>query len=245
MPSSSDTIIETMAVIDPPPVNVLPSEETDEHEANMDTENQKKLFITKNTINKFQPRYLTVSDQIFKQLLSNAMEGADQLVQCLDTDEKLQVVRQLTEVTNNLHYFDLQQHLWQAYYNIGIKENLWASPATDVSTSDKTNQVNPSRSYFVPKKLVEERQQRVIWQKQRTINELQECLVFLQQQVPQWQPSMDLELLLRTVTECVQKGQQRLKKEFLYRIDIAQLDLNDRRAKQSFYDLQPNKEQVD
>ena len=55
---------------------------------------------------------------------------------------------------------------------------------------------------------------------------------------------MDLELLLRTVTECVQKGQQRLKKEFLYRIDITQLDLNDRRLKKTFYDLQPNQEQV-
>jgi hypothetical protein len=244
MPSSSDTIIETTAVIDHPPVNVLRSEETNDNEPEMDMENQNKLLITTNSIKKFQPHYLTVSDEIFKQLLSDAIEGGDQLVQCLDTDEKLQVVRQMTEVTNNLHYFDLQQHLWQAYYNLGIKENLWASPTTDLSTSNETNQANMCPAYYCPKKLVEERQQRVTWQKQRTINELQQCLIFLQQHVPQWQPSIDLELLLRTVTECVQKGQQRLKKEFLYRIDIIQLDLNDRRFKKTFYDLQPNQEQV-
>ena len=245
MPSSTDTIIETTVVMDHPPVNVLPGEGTDDNEPEIGTENQKTLFITTNNIKKFQPHYLTVSDEIFKQLLSNAIENGDQLVQCLNTDEKLRVVRQMTKVTNNLHYFDLQQHLWQAYYNIGIKENLWASPATDVSTSDETNQANMCPAYYCPKKLVEERQQRVTWQKQRTINELQQCLIFLQQHVPQWQPLMDLELVLRTVTECVQKGQQRLKKEFLYRIDITQLDLNDRRLKKTFYDSQPNQEQVD
>jgi hypothetical protein len=125
----------------------------------------------------------------------------------LNTDEKLQVVRQMTEITNNLHYSNLQQHLWQAYYNLGIKENLWVSSATESSTSSEANQPNPKHPYYFPKKLFEQRQQRVIWQKQRTINELQECLIFLQQHVPQWQPSIDLELLLRTVTECVKKGQ--------------------------------------
>ena len=238
MPSLSDTIIETTAVIDHPPVNVLRSEGTNDNEPEMDIENQNKLLITTNSIKKLQPHYLTVSDEIFKQLLSNAIEDGNQLVQCLNTDEKLRVVRQMTEVTNNLHYFDLQQHLWQAYYNIGIKENLWASPATESSASEEYP------TYYFPKNLVEQRQQTVIWQKQRTINELQQCLIFLQQHVPQWQPSVDLELLLRTVTECVQKGQQRLKKEFLYRIDITQLDVNDRRLKKTFYDLQPNQEQV-
>ena len=238
MPSSSDTIIETTAVIDHPPVNVLPSEPTKDNEPEMDIENQNKLCITTNSIKKFQPHYLTVSNEIFKQLLSDAIEGGDQLVQCLDTDEKLQVVRQMTEVTNNLHYFDLQQHLWQAYYNIGVKENLWESSAPDSTTSQKYP------TYFFPKHLVEKRQQTVIWQKQRTINELQEYLVYLQQHTPLWQPLIDLDLLSRAVNECVIKGQRRLKQEFLYRIDLTQLDLNERRSRKIFYDLQPNQEQV-
>ena len=73
--------------------------------------------------------------EIFKQMLSNAVQDGDQLVQCLNTDEKLQAVRRMTEVTNNLHYFDLQQHLWQTNYNIGITEKLWVSSATDSSAS--------------------------------------------------------------------------------------------------------------
>ena len=44
--------------------------------------------------------------------------------------------------------------------------------------------------------------------------------------------------------ECVKKGQQRLKQEFLYRIDITQLDIHARRSKKIFYDLQPDQEQV-
>ena len=225
-------------MIDHPPVNVLPSEGTNDNEPEMDIENQNKLCITTNSIKKFQPHYLTVSNEIFKQLLSDAIEGGDQLVQCLDTDEKLQVVRQMTEVTNNLHYFDLQQHLWQAYYNIGVKENLWESSAPDSTTSQKYP------TYFFPKHLVEKRQQTVIWQKQRTVNELQQCLIYLQQHVPQWQPLIDLDLLSHAVNECVIKGQRRLKQEFLYRIDITQLDLNERRSRKIFYDLQPNQEQV-
>ena len=238
MPSSTDTIIETMSVIDHPAEIVGPDEMAEDTQPEMDIEKQNKLLITTNRIKKFQPHYLTVSDEIFKQLLSDAIEGGDQLVQCLDTDEKLQVVRQMTEITNNLHYFDLQQHLWQAYYNIGVNENLWESSAPDSATSKKYS------TYYFPKHLVEKRQQTVIWQKQRTINELQEYLVYLQQHTPLWQPLIDLDLLSRAVNECVIKGQRRLKQEFLYRIDITQLDLNERRSRKIFYDLQPNQEQV-
>jgi hypothetical protein len=105
-----------------------------------------------------------------------------------------------------------------------IKENLWESSAPDASTSKKYP------TYYFPKHLVEKRQQTVIWQKQRTINELQHYLIYLQQNMPLWQPQMDLDLLSQAVNECVIKGQRRLKQEFLYRIEITQLDLNERRS---------------
>ena len=89
MPSSTETIIDATVVIDHPPVTILPSEVTDDDEPAMDTENQNKLLMTTNSIKKFQPHFLTVSNEIFRQLLSNAVQDGDQLVQCLDTDEKL------------------------------------------------------------------------------------------------------------------------------------------------------------
>ncbi|CAF4322568.1 unnamed protein product, partial [Rotaria sordida] len=41
-------------------------------------------------------------------MLSNSIEDGNKIVQCLNTNEKLQFVRQMTETTNNLYCFDLQ-----------------------------------------------------------------------------------------------------------------------------------------
>ncbi|CAF4340896.1 unnamed protein product, partial [Rotaria sordida] len=41
-------------------------------------------------------------------MLSNSIEDGNTIVQRLNTNEKLQFVRQMTETTNNLYYFDLQ-----------------------------------------------------------------------------------------------------------------------------------------
>jgi hypothetical protein len=79
-------------------------------------------------IQKFKPHYLRVSDKIFKQILSNAINDDDKTIQSLDTNEKLQFVRQMTEVTNSLYYFDLQRQLWQEYYNISLKEDGIRAP---------------------------------------------------------------------------------------------------------------------
>ncbi|CAF4560060.1 unnamed protein product, partial [Rotaria magnacalcarata] len=73
----------------------------------------------------FKPRYLRVSDKIFKRVLSNTIDQDNNMVKNLDTKEKLELVRQVTEATNNLYYFDLQRQLWQEYYDIGMKENVW------------------------------------------------------------------------------------------------------------------------
>ncbi|CAF4914875.1 unnamed protein product, partial [Rotaria socialis] len=71
---------------------------------------------------RFKPRYLRVSDKILKQMLSNTTEDNLDIRKCLDTTEKVQLVRQVIEATNNLYYYDLQRQLWQEYYNIGTKE---------------------------------------------------------------------------------------------------------------------------
>jgi len=78
--------------------------------------------VTINYLQKIKPHYLKVSDNKFKQMLSNAIKNDNDkiiIIQALDTQEKLQLIRQITEITNNLHYFNLQRQLWQDYYNIG------------------------------------------------------------------------------------------------------------------------------
>ncbi|KAF9746147.1 hypothetical protein NGRA_3545, partial [Nosema granulosis] len=75
-----------------------------------------------NCIQRFKPKYLRVSDHIFKQMLSDACKDVDPIIGVIDTNEKLQFVRQMTEVTNNLHYIGLQRQLRQDYFNLGQKQ---------------------------------------------------------------------------------------------------------------------------
>ncbi|CAF4225734.1 unnamed protein product, partial [Rotaria sordida] len=83
-------------------------------------------LLSINYVKQFKPSYLKVSDKIFQQMLSNSIEDSNKIVQCLNTNEKLQFVRQMTEATNNLYYFDLERQLWEDYFDLGIKENKWA-----------------------------------------------------------------------------------------------------------------------
>ncbi|CAF5138579.1 unnamed protein product [Rotaria sp. Silwood1] len=84
-------------------------------------ENDNEL-LPMNSIQKFKPSYLKISDQGFKQMLSNGIDNGDEIIQCLNTDEKLQCVRQMTEKTNTIYYLDLQRQLWRNHkydkYNV-------------------------------------------------------------------------------------------------------------------------------
>ena len=113
--------------------------------------------VSMNYMQNLKPHYLKVSDQIFKQMLSTAIKDSDKIVQSLDTNEKLQFVRHLTEVTNNLHYIDLQRHLWQDYYNLGMKEGVWAPQLSKYDAK----QLNTCRTYGFPKHIIEKRQKQL------------------------------------------------------------------------------------
>ena len=102
--------------------------------------------VSTNRIRIFKPRYLRMSDKVFKQMLSNEIEQGDTTIQYLDTKEKIQFVRQMAEAMNNLYYFDLQHQLWQAYYDIVMKEDVWTSR---VSKSFE-KQHHTCRSYGFP-----------------------------------------------------------------------------------------------
>ena len=93
---------------------------------NGDNQEENHESLSTHYVQKFKVHYLKVPDKIFKQMLSNAIKDGSEIIRYLDTSEKVQFVRQMTEVTNNLHYIDLQRHLWQDYYNLGMKEGIWA-----------------------------------------------------------------------------------------------------------------------
>ena len=211
------------------------------HEQDKHNEEDNDELVSINSKERFKPRYLKVSDHIFKQMLSNTIKDGDKLIECLDTQEKLHFIRQMTEVTNHLHYLDLQQHLWQDYYNIGVKEgNVWA-PKLSKSFA---KQHHTCRTYGFPKHIIEQRQKKITYQLQHTINELQQYLIKLEQYAQEWQPSFDSTSLSNAINECVKQGQQRLRQEFEYKRKMLDLNSNDHHLITTFYQLQPNEEQV-
>ncbi|CAF3327482.1 unnamed protein product [Rotaria socialis] len=189
---------------------------------------------------RFKPRYLRVSDKILKQMLSNTTEDNLDIGKCLDTTEKVQLVRQVIEATNNLYYYDLQRQLWQEYYNIGTKEDVWRRKIT----KSAAKQHRTCRSYGLPKHIVEERQKAITRQIQHGINELQKYAIQLQNDLQQWQPSVDLNILSTAINKLVMSAQRRLRQEFDYKTRMLVFNSNDHHLITKFYNLRPDEEQI-
>jgi hypothetical protein len=215
--------------------------ETKKEEAD---DNDDSLSI--NHMQKFKPHYLRVSDNRFKQMLSNAIQDgdADKIIQSLDTNGKLPFVRQMTEVKNNLYYFDLQRQLWQEYYNISLKEDDGVPAAERRLSKSDAKQHNTCHTYGFPKHAIEKRQKTIEHQIQRTKNELNQYLKQLNTWTTQCQPSIDSNILSNAINECVEKGQERLKQEFDYKKKMLELNSNDHHLINKVYELQPSDEQV-
>ncbi|CAF4177913.1 unnamed protein product, partial [Rotaria sordida] len=163
-----------------------------------------------NYLENFKPRYLKVSDRIFKRMLAESIENGSKLVQCLNTPEKLYAAREITEITNNLYHKDFQERLWQEYYNISSQDIHWESKITkQFARQNSLHQIyRPKKSY------IQQRLATIAKQKERIGKELQEHLAKLSNFVQHWQPPIDGYLLTNAINECVIHGQKRLKEEF-------------------------------
>ncbi|CAF4697604.1 unnamed protein product, partial [Rotaria magnacalcarata] len=80
------------------------------------------------TTSDWKPKYLKLSDQIFKQMLSKSLSDADKFVQLLDTSEKLKYVRTYAHLLNNVFYLKLEESFWEHYKQVCISESIWSSP---------------------------------------------------------------------------------------------------------------------
>lgn len=112
--------------------------EDDDHQQQEQSYRQEENHeeFPENLIKKYQPQFVKLSYHVFKRMLHNVIPDNGQLIECLDTDEKLLVVRQIAEIINNLHYYELQQDSWKAYFNFAIRENIW--PTTPIETTADT-----------------------------------------------------------------------------------------------------------
>ncbi|CAF2953462.1 unnamed protein product [Rotaria sp. Silwood2] len=186
------------------------------------------------------PRYLTVSDQTFKQLFSSTVENANLIIQWLDTNEKLKSTRQLAHVVNMLQYLNLQKSLWQAYYDVGMTEGGWTTHIPRYVAKEHSTCATYGRS----RKFVEQRLVTIEHQLKRTENELQQLLL----QLPEWtdkaQPSINSIALSTCIEALVNNGQKHLREEFKYREIMLKIDVNDHHLITAVYNLQPNEKQI-
>ncbi|CAF4557491.1 unnamed protein product [Rotaria sp. Silwood2] len=195
---------------------------------------------TNNYLENFKPHYLKVSDRIFKRMLAEAIEDGSKLLKCVDTPEKLNAVRKLTEIKNNVYHKDFQQKLWDEYYTISYQDQKWEKKIT----KKFAYQHNTCRMYRPSKNYIQERQATIAKQKERIAKELDECLTKLLNDIQHWQPSLDGTLLSHAINECVLHSQKKLKEEFHYKIEMIKLDWNDHQLLIKFYELQPNEELI-
>ena len=198
------------------------------------------IYHLTNHIKEFKPRYLRMSDKMFKQMLSNEIEHDDNTIQCLDTKEKIEFVRQMTEATNNLYYFDLQRQLWQAYDDIGMKEGVWMFRVS----KSFAKQHHTCRSYGFAKHIIDKRQNKINQQFKQAIDRVQQYIIELEQNVQQWQPSIHPAILSNAINECVKNAQRRLRQTFDYKKKMLTFNYNDHHWIKQFYHLQPSQEQV-
>ena len=193
-----------------------------------------------NDMENFKPRYLSVSDRIFRQILSNAIENGDNVVQCLDTTEKLHFIRHMTELTNNLYFTNLQRQLWQVYHNISSKHDDWESKMT----KQYAHEHSTCRMHRPRKSQINARRATIEHQMKQLGEELGQLLTQLKANATQWQPAIDCQALSHAINECVKNNQQRLSDEFNHRKEMIELDWNDHFLIKTFYGLKPDEQVI-
>ena len=78
---------------------------------------------------------MNVPDHVFKKMLSTSLEGIENIIQSLNTPEKLQYTRLYAQLVNNIFYLKFKQDFWNHYYEVMISEKVWIF--TDVETNDQ------------------------------------------------------------------------------------------------------------
>ncbi|CAF4441196.1 unnamed protein product, partial [Adineta steineri] len=132
-------------------------------------------------------------------MLSNVIKDDHKTIQAINTNEKIRFLREMTELTNNLYYFDLQRQLWQEYHNMSSKEN-GVLGHRQLSKSD-AKELNTCYMCGFPKHVIEKRQNTIVHQIQRTINELNQYLIQLNTWTTQCRPPIDPNILSNAINE--------------------------------------------
>lgn len=183
----------------------------------------------------YQPKYLKSSDQVFKQMLSKSIVGAESIVQSLNTSEKLQFARTYAHLLNNVFYLKLEQDFWQYYVQVLTTEGIWSLLPFEQEIIKKNNLY---RLKFKSKPQLEKYRKLIS-------DRLQKAEFDLNQHTQQPSArSIDMQRLSTVIPAFVRQGQHKLSSDFERRKRILQFDAHDHRLIQTFYNLKPSENQV-
>lgn len=183
----------------------------------------------------YQPKYLQVPDQIFKQMLSKSLTGAESIVQSLNTSEKLQYVRTYAHRLNHIFYLKLEQDFWQSYAQILTTEDIGSLSPFEQEIIKKNNLY---RLKFKSQSQLEKHRKSIL-------DRLQKAEVdFNQHKLQPCARLIDMQRLSTVIPAFVRQGQHRLSNDFDRRKRILQCDAHDHRLIKTFYNLKPNENQV-
>lgn len=182
-----------------------------------------------------KPNYLNTSDHIFKTMLKTSLPGSENVIQLLDTSEKLRYARIYAQLVNDLFYLRLKHNYWTYYYQVVINSKIWS--LTWSKQFIKEN--NLSQIRFLTKDNVERHQQIII----ETIKHIENKLNQHKQQSTTDRLS-NVNKLSTIIPAFVRKRQHKLSTEFERKKLLFQFDINDYCLVQKFHDLKPTEDQV-
>ena len=97
---------------------------------------------------------LKMPDHIFVRMLSKTAEKGERIIQWLDTGKKIDFIRQMAQVTNNIRCFDLHRQFWQEHYDLGLIESWWGMELA----RSYAKQHRVCRTYSFTKDVIEKQQ---------------------------------------------------------------------------------------
>ncbi|CAF1479408.1 unnamed protein product [Adineta steineri] len=185
--------------------------------------------------------YTNVPDQIFFHMLSTAFNDVDKLGHFLNEKEKLEFIREYTNLIDRLCYVKLQEQQWNYYYHIGMTQNIWSGHIS--KPLSKKNSI--CNTYGRSKLFIEQYRKKFpkqLSQAQYRIELFEKEILFKSAQ--HIDCSSEIKMLSFIINTFVYEKQQRLREEFEYKRQMLILDAIDHRLMQAFYNLKPNSSQI-
>ncbi len=185
--------------------------------------------------------YSTISNANFQEILlkstTSNVTGLNELIELLSNNQDVFLyIRQLTQLMNQLHYFQLQKDQWTYYNDLGMTQGIWHG-----RVSKKMAAVNSMcYTYGRSKVLIKQRKQKYEQHFQHIQNELDEFMKKAPSQL-----HVDNNTIINIINNLIiYKDQYQLRVELERRRLMLHFDAKEHQLVNDFYKSKPRKSEV-